>query len=136
MRRALNGLARHAFIIIESDRLPYERQCAIIKYLISIGLPIKMAVDTRGASLHAWLDIRGISIRYINRLCVFLCGIHDGLEPNPLAPGHSRRKFIGGMGCDPATFRGSQPARLPGATRPAEPEKGKAGGMQLIVYLA
>lgn len=138
--RCKDDLVLHRYAIVESDKHDYDRQGAVLKYLISMGLPIRMIVDTRGASLHGWLDVTGLSAGYVDRLQLLLCGIHDGLEPNPKwdpsmgKEGQMRRKFYGGMGCDPATFRGSQPARLPGAYR--EPSPGKVGGVQRIIYLA
>ena len=134
--RCKESLVLHRYAVIESDKHSYEHQCGVLKYLIDLGLPIRMIVDTRGASLHGWLDVTGLTPAYIDRLETLLCGLHDGLEPNPNDPGKMRRKFYGGMGCDPATFRGSQPARLPGAYREPEPEKGKIGGTQRIIYLA
>lgn len=134
--RCKEDMIDHRYAIVESDRLSYERQGAIFAYLIKLGLPICMIVDTMGASLHGWLDVRGLTDEYVKRLQYLLCGLHDGLEDNPDHPGTKRRKFLGGMGCDPATFRGSQPCRLPGAYRTPQPEKGKRGGIQEIIYLA
>jgi len=133
-QRKKNSVTNWRFIIVESDRHSYNQQAAIIRYLLSLGLPISMVVDTMGSSLHCWIDRSNLSDQYVDRLQLLLCGIHDGLEPNPDKPGFMRRKFFGGMGCDPATFRCSQPARLPGATRPVEPNK--RGGVQQIVFLA
>lgn len=138
--RCKEDVVLHRYAVVESDKHSYDVQGGVLKYLIDLGLPIRMIVDTRGASLHGWLDVTGFSKGYIDRLQLLLCGIHDGLEPNPNwkpengPEGKLRRKFYGGMGCDPATFRGSQPARLPGAHR--EPQPGKIGGTQRIIYLA
>ena len=136
--RCKEDLVEHRYAIVESDKLTYERQGAILKYLISIGLPIRMIVDTCGASLHGWLDVSSLPADYIERLQILLCGLHDGLEPDPTSsdPNKQRRKFYGGMGCDPSTFRGSQPCRLPGAFREPNLAEGKRGGMQRIVYLS
>lgn len=134
--RSKENIVSHKYAIVESDKLPYEKQGAILLWLRGLGLKLRMVVDTRGASLHGWVDITGLDAAYIKRMTTLLCGIHDGLEPNPNDPGKMRRKFFGGMGCDPATFRGSQPSRLPGATRPSDPQRGKRGGIQRIVYMA
>lgn len=131
--RCKENIDEHRFIIVESDKYDHATQCAIFKYLISLGLPISMIVNTMGVSLHAWIDRRKLSDEYVDKLQTLLCGIHNGLEPDPNNPGKTRRKFIGGMGCDPATFRGSQPTRLPGATRPPSPNK--TGGLQHLIYL-
>lgn len=136
--RCKEDLVAHRYAIVESDKMSYERQGAVLKYLISIGLPIRMIVDTCGASLHGWLDVSSLPSDYVERLQILLCGLHDGLEPDPTSddPNKQRRRFYGGMGCDPSTFRGSQPCRLPGAYRVANTAAGKRGGMQRIVYLA
>lgn len=134
--RCKGNIEEHTYSIVESDRLPYPRQGAILRWLLGMGLPIEMIVDTRGASLHGWLRTTHLSKEYLERLTIMLCGIHNGLEPHPTIPGKMRRMFIGGMGCDPATFRGSQPTRLPGADRPANTAEGKRGGVQKIIFLS
>ena len=134
--RCKDNLATHKYRIIESDKISYEKQAAIIKWLITeIKLPIEMVVNTMGSSLHAWWNTTGYSESFINNLQAMLVGIHNGQDKR-LVNGEIKvdRKFKGGMQCDPATFRGSQPARLPGAFRPSDPEKGKKGGLQHILY--
>jgi len=139
------------FAIAESDRISeplegksleeierikeanYRRQCAIFFFLKdTLKLKIRMVVNTMGVSLHIWIDITGLSEDYARHLQTLLCGLHDGLED--FGP-KKRRKYKGGMGCDPSTFRMSQPARLPGGIRPPNPTEGKAGGVQHIIYL-
>lgn len=131
--RSKSTMIEHRYIIVESDRIAYSRQAAIFWFLKKeLKLKIPMVVDTMGSSLHIWVDTRGLSPEFLANFATLMCGIHDGLEN---VDGKNRRKFRGGMGCDPATFRGSQPARLPGAIRPAELERGKRGGKQSIIWL-
>jgi hypothetical protein len=126
-------MLEHRYIIVESDRIPYSRQAAIFWFLKKqLKLRIPMVVDTMGRSLHRCVDTRGLSPEFLAKFQILMCGIHAGMEE---VGGKNRRRFRGGMGCDPATFRGSQPARLPGAIRPAEPEKLKRGGKQQIIWL-
>jgi hypothetical protein len=131
--RSKENIVEQRFVIAESDRYDYSRQAAIFFFLKeTLKLPIKMVVNTMGVSLHIWIDITNLSKEYVANLQTLLCGLHNGLEE---IEGKKRRKYRGGMGCDPATFRGSQPARLPGGERPADPQNGKQGGLQHIIYL-
>jgi hypothetical protein len=122
--------------IVEADFNPpnLELQVAIALWLISIGAPVKMVVFSGSKSLHIWLDRKKMTASYCERLRTLLCGIPDGRMPHPSIDGKMIPKRLGGMGCDDSTFRGSQPCRLPGATR-LNPD-GSQGNLQRILYLA
>ena len=86
-----NVLAR-PFLVVESDILTRDQTCSIFKWLRKF-MRLRAIVFSGGKSLHGYFDYPSLTV--LAQLEVML----------PV------------MGCDPALFRASQPARLSGVKR-------------------
>ena len=106
-RRCNANVLRVKYFVVEGDSLIGEVKTeedkernraacwAITTWLKeAMGLRLRMVVDSGNKSLHSWFDMPDDPVR-LEELKVFLKNI----------------------GCDPATFKLSQPVRMPGAVR-------------------
>jgi len=92
--RCLQHIQHPKFLVVESDQLDKNAIGAVFRWLKeSVGLRLRIIVDTAGKSLHGWFDYP---------------------EPSLL---EALKMFLPALGCDPAMFNPSQPCRLPGAVR-------------------
>ena len=90
-----NENAIRRFLVIESDTLSKQQIGAVCLYMTNrLGYTLKAVVDTGGKSLHGWFNLPADAV----------------LEARLKAA-------LTALGCDPALFKPSQPARCPGAIR-------------------
>jgi hypothetical protein len=93
-RSRCNGnVDERKFLVVESDDLkPHEAMAVFAALEEHHGLTRRALVSSGGKSLHAWFDWEGDAEDW--------------------------KAVLKGYQCDPANLRPSQPARLPGITRP------------------
>ena len=98
--RSKEHVLRPKFLVVESDKIGKNEIGALFRWLkTSVGLRLRMVVDTAGKSLHGWFDY-----------------------PHPRLL-QQLEYFLPALGCDPALFNPSQPCRLPGAVRDGHHQK-------------
>ena len=93
--RSNENVDTRRYMVVESDVLTKPQMGAVFKVMREkVKMKLYAIVDTGGKSLHAWFE-------------------------NPPKPEWERRlkSFLIPMGCDPATFKPSQPVRMAGAKR-------------------
>jgi len=90
-----NENATRRYFVVESDTLSKEQMGAVLRLMRDLfQMKLHAIVDTGGRSIHGWF------------------------ETPPRAEWERQLKaFLVPMGCDPATFKASQPVRMPGAKR-------------------
>lgn len=90
-----NQNATRRYLVVESDTLDKDKVGAVFRLMREMFcMKLHAIVDTGGKSLHGWFE-------------------------NPPKPEWERqlKAFLVPIGCDPATFKPSQPVRIPGAKR-------------------
>jgi hypothetical protein len=93
--RANENVEARRFLVVESDELSKAEIGAVFQLMRDLfKMRLYAVVDTAGKSLHGWFDPM----------------------PNPEWE-KQLKAFLVPMGCDPATFKPSQPVRVAGAMR-------------------
>jgi hypothetical protein len=93
--RANENVDTRRFLVVESDELSKAEIGAVFQLMRDLfKMKLYAVVDTAGKSLHGWFDPM----------------------PNPEWE-KQLKAFLVPMGCDPATFKPSQPVRVAGAKR-------------------
>ncbi len=93
--RANDAVWFRPYLIIESDVLTKPEMGAVFALMRDLfGMKLHAVVDTAGKSLHGWFEMPPKD-EWLDQLKAFLIP----------------------LGCDPATFKPSQPVRIPGAKR-------------------
>lgn len=103
--RSNDAVERRKFFVVESDTLGRNDIGAVFRWLEANGLRLRAIVDSGKRSLHGWFDYPGN--RHLDEWLAML----------------------GGLKCDPATTRPSQPVRLPGIVR------GSTKKLQRLLYI-
>jgi hypothetical protein len=104
--RAKDEVIARRFLVVEGDTLSLDEQGAILAWLQhKILLRLRAIVFSGNRSLHGWFDVP---------------------SPEVLA---ELEVILPAMGCDPAMFRASQPARMPCWRNP------KSGNLSRLWYL-
>ena len=92
--RANENVISRRYLVIESDVLTKPQMGAVFQLMRDLfQMKLYAVVDTAGKSLHGWLEMP--KQEWFNQLKAFLIP----------------------LGCDPATFKPSQPVRMPGVKR-------------------
>ena len=93
--RSNDNVEVRRFLVVESDELSKAEIGAVFQLMRDLfKMKLYAVVDTAGKSLHGWFDA----------------------IPNPEWE-KQLKAFLVPMGCDPATFKPSQPVRMAGAMR-------------------
>jgi hypothetical protein len=93
--RSNDNVEVRRFLVVESDELSKPEIGAVFQLMRDLfKMKLYAVVDTAGKSLHGWFDA----------------------IPNPEWE-KQLKAFLVPMGCDPATFKPSQPVRVAGAKR-------------------
>lgn len=93
--RSNDNVECRRFLVVESDELSKAEMGAVFQLMRDLfKMRLYAVIDTAGKSLHAWFDA----------------------IPNPDWE-KQLKAFLVPMGCDPATFKPSQPVRVAGADR-------------------
>jgi hypothetical protein len=93
--RSNDNVECRRFLVVESDELSKPEMGAVFQLMRDLfKIRLYAVIDTAGKSLHAWFDA----------------------IPN-LDWEKQLKAFLVPMGCDPATFKPSQPVRVAGADR-------------------
>jgi hypothetical protein len=93
--RSNDNVELRRYLVVESDVLTKPQMGAVFRVMREkFKMKLYAIVDTGGKSLHAWFE-------------------------NPPCEKYEKqlKSFIIPLGCDPATFKPSQPIRMPGAKR-------------------
>jgi hypothetical protein len=92
--RANENVITRRYLVIESDVLTKPQMGAVFQLMRDLfQMKLYAVVDTAGKSLHGWLEMP--KQEWFDQLKAFLIP----------------------LGCDPATFKPSQPVRMPGVKR-------------------
>ena len=92
--RANENVLSRRYLVIESDVLTKPQMGAVFQLMRDLfQMKLYAVVDTAGKSLHGWLEMP--KQEWFDQLKAFLIP----------------------LGCDPATFKPSQPVRMPGVKR-------------------
>lgn len=96
-----NVNATRRYLVVESDTLDKERVGGVFRLMRELfGMKMHAIVDTGGKSLHGWFE-----------------------NPPKAEWERQLKSFLVPMGCDAATFKPSQPVRMPGAKRDKTTQK-------------
>ena len=93
--RSNDTVEHRVFLVVESDVLSKPEMGAVFQLMRDLfSMKLHAVVDTGGKSLHGWFEMPPRQ-EWVDQLKAFLIP----------------------LGCDPATFKPSQPVRIPGAKR-------------------
>lgn len=93
--RANDKVDQRVYLVVESDSLTKPQMGAVFQLMRDLfKMKMYAVVDTGGKSLHGWFE-----------------------NPPKKEWCEQLKAFLVPLGCDPATFKPSQPVRIPGAKR-------------------
>jgi len=93
--RSNDTVEHRVFLVVESDVLTKPEMGAVFQLMRDLfSMKLHAVVDTGGKSLHGWFEMPPKN-EWVDQLKAFLIP----------------------LGCDPATFKPSQPVRIPGSKR-------------------
>ena len=93
--RSNDRVDQRLYLVVESDTLQKAQVGAVFQLMRDLfRMKLYAVVDTGGKSLHGWFEV-----------------------PKKKEWEDQLKAFLVPLGCDPATFKPSQPVRIPGAKR-------------------